>query len=50
MFCVVEVQVEVVTLIIPALTKFSMGCVVQVEVVTLIILALTKCSVWWEYR
>ena len=49
MFCVVEVQVEVVTLIIPALTKCSVWWV-QVEVVTLIILALTKCSVWWEYR
>ena len=50
MFCVVGVQVEVVTLKIPALTKCSMWCVVQVEVVTLIILALTKCSVWWECR
>ena len=49
MFCVVCVQVEVVTLIFPALTKCSVGRV-QVEVVTLIIPALTKCSVWWEYR
>ena len=50
MFCVVGVQVEVVTLIIPALTKCSVWWEVQVEVVTLIIPALTKCSVWWEDR
>ena len=50
MFFVVGVQVEVVTLIIPALTKWFCVVAAQVEVVTLIILALTKCSVWWEYR
>ena len=48
MFSVVGVQVEVVTLIILTLTKYSVR--LQVEVVTLIIPALTKCSVWWEYR
>ena len=50
MFCVVGIQVEVVTLIIPC--PYKMFCVVgvQVVVVTLIIPALTKCSVWWEYR
>ena len=50
MVCVVAAHVEVVTLIIPALTKCSCVVGVQVEVVTLIIPALTKCSVWWEYR
>ena len=50
MFCVVGVQVEVVTLIIPALTKWFCVVGVQVEVDTLIILALTKCSVLCEYR
>ena len=66
MFCVVGVQVEVVTLIILALLNGVVGVEVvtliipaltkcsvwwvQVEVVSQIILALTKCSVWWEYR
>ena len=50
MFCVVGVQVEVVTLIIHALTKCSVWWGVHVEVVTLIILGLTKCSGWWENR
>ena len=66
MFCVVGVQVEVVTLIILGSVcgstgrgshsnnscPYKMFCVlgVQVVVVTLIIPALTKCSVWWEYR
>ena len=50
MVCVVAAHVEVVTLIILALTKCSVVVGVQVEVVTLIIPALTKCSVWWEYR
>ena len=44
MFCVVGVQVEVVTLIIPALTDVLCGGR-QVEVVTLIIPVLTKWSV-----
>ena len=50
MFCVVGVQVEVVTLIILALTKCFCVVGVQVEAVTLIIALLTKCSVWWKYR
>ena len=50
MFCVVGVQVEVVTLIIPALTKWFCVVGVQVEVVTLIIPVLTKWFVWWQHR
>ena len=49
MFCVVGVQVEIVTVIILALTKCSVFGV-QVEAVTLIIALLTICSVWWEVR